>query len=505
LLFGKAMSWESLSSGKIPHEFFLAQSAPGKLEEVLSGFDEEEKETDSVKKTLLDEMVAVSNSEDSGWLAGFGGKAGTEISCAYEQEAPVTEYHPDWRGLRRLRSFLQLTWERKFLESTRVYVQGKIILEGRPDPLSAIARTVLADKNQEAFDEYQEGLSETELREAYLQTSLADFMDLKLGKQIITWGMADTLGVLDVLNPRDNRVPGLVDVEDARIPLNASRANFFIGDWNLSLVVIHEIRFSKSPGYGSEFYAYPLPENFGSELNLFPEEKVPSSGGDNSEYGLALKAAFSGWDLSLNHADYFDDQARTVWELKQTPLGTELKPKSRVHDRLRLSGAGISVVVGSWLWKMEYVLLSGFQFYGTEKSYQRADLVFALEYAGISDAYLTAEVSEKSILDFEAPLAHAPNNAFEHTMFSAFSYRQDFLNQSLHLNAFALLLGEKLEKGGTARLGLTYDWFDASRIGGGLLVYQKGEDSEYTTPALLAYVRQISKNDRIFLEADYSF
>ena len=114
LLFGKAMSWESVSPGKLPYEFFLAQSAPGKLEEVLSGFDEEEKYPDSVKKTVLDEMAAVSNSEDSGWLAGFGGKAGTGISFAYEQEAPVTEYHPDWRGLRRLRSFLQLTSLLKF-------------------------------------------------------------------------------------------------------------------------------------------------------------------------------------------------------------------------------------------------------------------------------------------------------------------------------------------------------------------------------------------------------
>ena len=63
----------------------------------------------------------------------------------------------------------------------------------------------------------------------------------------------------------------------------------------------------------------------------------------------------------------------------------------------------------------------------------------------------------------------------------------------------------KLKKGGTARLGLSYDWFDGSSIGGGLLVYQKGVDSEYATPASLAYARQISKNDRVFLETNYSF
>ena len=53
LLFGKAMTWESVSSGKISHEFMLAQSSTENLEEVLSGFDEEEKDPDSVKKNVL--------------------------------------------------------------------------------------------------------------------------------------------------------------------------------------------------------------------------------------------------------------------------------------------------------------------------------------------------------------------------------------------------------------------------------------------------------------------
>ena len=94
---------------------------------------------------------------------------------------------------------------------------------------------------------------------------------------------------------------------------------------------------------------------------------------------------------------------------------------------------------------------------------------------------MNVEVSQQNILNFEARLATAPNYVDEHTLLSNLGYRQDILNQTLHLNALVLLLGGKLEKGGTARLGLSYDWFDGSSIGGGFLVYQKGADSECHT------------------------
>ena len=102
-------------------------------------------------------------------------------------------------------------------------------------------------------------------------------------------------------------------------------------------------------------------------------------------------------------------------------------------------------------------------------------------------------------------MENPPNNADEHYVQSAFSYRYDFWNQTLHLNSFALMLGESWNKGATARVSLDYDWFDAFSIGGGLLVYQEGPDSEYASTTSLAYAEQMSRNDRIFLETAYSF
>ena len=456
--------------------------------DLLSGFDEEEPEMEQT------ETVA----EEKGWLDDFSGKAGASLSFAYEQQAPGSSQHPDWRGIRKQRGFLQLKWDHRVFQNARIFIEGKVSGDLLPDTLEKGVYDALPEKNREAYDQYRQSLMENELREAYFQISPLSFMDLKLGRQIMIWGTADSLSVVDVLNPRDNRVPGLIDVEDARLPLNALKFDFYAGNWNLSAVAIPDIRFGKNPGYGSEYYFYSIPDNFSAENNILPKEEIPESGTENAEYGVSFQGNFSGWDWMLYHADFYNDQPRVVF-------APGLEAKSRVHDRLRLNGTGISLVSGSWLWKAEAAQVSGFRFYGTDQEYERQDLMFGIEYAGISDASLGFEISRRSYPDFDSILENPPNNADEHVVQSAFNYRQDFWNQTLHLNSFALILGESWNKGTTARISLDYDWFDAFSVGGGWLVYQKGSDSEYSSSTSLAFAKQISRNDRIFLETAYSF
>ena len=81
------------------------------------------------------------------------------------------------------------------------------------------------------LDAYEQ---ESELREVYLQGALASALDIKVGRQIVVWGKSDNIRITDVLNPIDNREPGLVDIEDVRLPLTMSRLDFYFGDWGLS-------------------------------------------------------------------------------------------------------------------------------------------------------------------------------------------------------------------------------------------------------------------------------
>ena len=75
---------------------------------------------------------------------------------------------------------------------------------------------------QDVRDDY---IWEVDFREVWLQGSVSRSVDAKLGRQIVNWGRSDTVRVLDVLNPLDNREPGLVDIEDLRRPVMMVRVD----------------------------------------------------------------------------------------------------------------------------------------------------------------------------------------------------------------------------------------------------------------------------------------
>lgn len=100
--------------------------------------------------------------------------------------------------------------------------------------------------------------SDTEFREIFIRGKINPRLDLKVGRQIVVWGKSDNFRVVDVLNPPDLREPGLVDIENLRLPSCKSRLDYYQGDWSLSGLAIHEIRFDKLPPYGSDFYPFPV-------------------------------------------------------------------------------------------------------------------------------------------------------------------------------------------------------------------------------------------------------
>ena len=79
---------------------------------------------------------------------------------------------------------------------------------------------------RDVLDDYE---WEADFQEVWIQGSVAQPLDLKIGRQIVNWGRSDTLRVLDVLNPLDNREPGLTDIEDLRRPVAMLKAEALAG------------------------------------------------------------------------------------------------------------------------------------------------------------------------------------------------------------------------------------------------------------------------------------
>jgi hypothetical protein len=374
---------------------------------------------------------------------------------------------------------------------------------------------------------------EVDFNEVYLEGSPLERLDVKLGRQVVNWGRSDTLRVLDVLNPLDNRAPGLADIEVLRRPVTMGKIAYYLGDWSLTAIAIPEIRFSQDPAEGSDFYPSLSVSDLLNAVGLTPEDLIalgidptdpslqadlrareiePDPFFDSAEYAAALKGIFQGWDVSFHVARFFDDLADLELEMRppDPSTGLALPVLTLVHDQLTLVGAGANYTFGSWLFKAEVAYIDGFDFSYFEgsllpgeelsvshiRSKSRVDVMGGVEYYGISDLNIALEVVNRHINDFEEELRGFPNYAQRNALETALRVTANFLNDRLEVTALVIVFGEKAQDGVVGRLDANYELRDALSLSGGILLFKSGD--------LLGF-RGIGRNDRLFAEIKYSF
>jgi hypothetical protein len=378
---------------------------------------------------------------------------------------------PDYQGISRLQSTLQLELPVKFSGNWNGFVSGQAFHD------FSYGLNDRENYTQALLDLYE---NEAEIREAYLSGSPWPWLDIKLGRQIIVWGAADYIRVVDVLNPLDNRQPALVDLEDLRLPVTMSRVDLSMNRWTLSGVTVHEIDFGKNPVFNGQFFPLPLPA---------PREIVPSDSLSNTEFAVSLTGSFTGWDLGVYWADYYDDAPH--FETRGLDFGLH-------HSHLSMTGVAVNGVVGNWLWKSEAGLVRGLEFNNLPtENLSRLDGLVGIEYSGISDTTLSLEVVNRHLLSFSPVLKAIPDRANENFTQYNFAYLSSFLRDRLHLTALFSVFGGGFEQGRFQRLSAAYDFSDGFTVTGGILLFQGGA----TGGVLDAY----DNNDLLFMQAKYSF
>ena len=456
------------------------------LEEALSGFDDEASaDEDDALSGFDDETDEIQSEEENesgndkeSWtqnLRSFSGSTGISLSYSYAKDAPTDKTQADWSGLTKLRPYFSLTWDAKFGENWKTRISGKAFYD-----------FAFGMKDRETFsDELLAELEqEFEMREVYLEGSPFGSLDVKFGKQIVAWGVANSLRVVDVLNPTDSREFGMTDLEDVRLPIAMTKLDYYLGDLKLEAVVVHEIKFNKAAPFGSDFNPAPI------QLT----EVIPESSTENTEFGLAIIGTFSGWDASLHWAQYYDDTAH----FKTFVPGVGAVPTLELrHSRLTMAGATLSIPSGNFLWKAEAAKLQGMEFaLVNDKTFSRTDVLVGTEYSGWSDTSLTLEFGVQHLNDFDEKLEESPDSELEDRIATTFSFMQDYLNQTLHLNMVGMMIGKSGMDGGINRMSLKYDVMDALSVSGGVMVYQTGDN---------AYFKSLNDNDRLFFDVRYSF
>lgn len=473
--------WAVLGSTMAPAA--LAFEDEESMEDIFGGFDDDDDfEVDTT------ESEASAADEDRIWSLQGDLSFGLSVSLR-DHDSPTGD---NYSGLQRFRSKLALQFDLdlpakwKFRTSGYGFYDLAYEMNGRSGYQHKVKNTYVYD---------------FQLTDTYLEGSLHESVDLKIGRQVVNWGRSESIRILDIINPLDSREPGLVDIEDIRRSVGMAKLGVFWGPWTLALLAIPEIRYGIIPPRGSDqsvdfdqsdvIALLPTlsPSQFLRIALINPDsitdERIAKDFSNATEFAVNLTGVFSGWDVSLQAARFNDDNPHF-----------DLDDQRMEHSRLWMLGSGANYTLGSWLAKAEFAYVDGLEFFWTDKKLSRVDSLVGVEYYGINDVNIVVEVAHRHINGFKSAMSLPLDFASKDTLETAIRISVNLMNDQIHLTALGFVLGETAQDGSFIRLSGEYDVIDALSVNAGFLLFQTGDS---------IFFADAGRNDRFFAGAKYSF
>jgi len=413
-------------------------------------------------------------------------------------------YSPKKKGtdkkLTKLQGTLNLSFDYKLSDQWR----SKVNANGYVDQAYQINGK--ENYTQGTLDAYEQ---EFELRDTYVEGSFSSGWSVKVGRQILAWGQSDSSQINDMANPRDNRELGMVDIEDARIPVGATKIAWVNDGLELDIVALHEFRANKVPGAGSEFDMLASARAKGVQI---ASEQLPT-GQDGGM--LRLFKSFNGGDLAAYYSDTYSDSFYLDLDSVSfvgTGASLSLVPK---YSKVKSVGFAANQVFGSMLVKGEIANKQGVVYgrkdlatqiggllkQGTAPSllkskvtaFETKDLnqvMVGIEYQGLTDVVLSSEVSFDQVKDWHEQLNTAKTGGGS---FTSASYNA--LNDTLSTRLIWFHMFNSA--GDVYRINIDYDLMDALNISAGMITYQ--------SPGKTSLLEAYGTNDRLISAIKYSF
>lgn len=482
-------------------------------DDVLGGFDDENTESSGGDDALLGGFDDDLGSDIEDALGGFdeGDETYTaspdiyklerysldgtlKMGSSYSFAHPAPEFgQTDWRGISRFRPEVLVNFNAKLSPTARFNLGIRAEYELLYD---------LKGKDEferKLIEEYEYDVT---VEEAYILEKLTPKIDLKFGRQIIAWGKTDILQAINIINPVDSREPG---VEASRLPELMTRLDYFERSWNLSAVIMHELRFNKIPVFGGEFFPMSL-----GNIN---EADAPSNSIENIEYALEFHSRYKDFDYSIYFADMYDNMPY----LESVTDEGIANYKHLSHARIQMFGTAFSLPVwGEWLMKGEIAYKDGIKvlenpggwsiptqkFIASNETSSKIEIVGGTEYSGIQSTTILFEAMLRFKQDYTSLVDETESEDNEDDMdFDwVIAANRFFLRDTLSVQAGLVFYGLTAKNGSVQLIRATYDLLDSVNLAGGIVLYDINNVSGADTNE-----SKVSDNDRLFFEVKYSF
>ncbi len=180
------------------------------------------------------------------------GAVQAEIAGRFQQELAVRVAGQPavTKGL----SFFQLEAVEPVGRAARVTLIGRTFYDGVLD----VSDHHRLNPNLADGDPVQDQFAGTELKEAFVDV-LTESWDLRIGRQIVRWGLLEGARITDRVNPLDMREFLFRDVEDRYIPLWMVRADYYPSWGRMQFLLIPDMTFHEPAPLGSEWQQFELP------------------------------------------------------------------------------------------------------------------------------------------------------------------------------------------------------------------------------------------------------
>jgi hypothetical protein len=412
----------------------------------------------------------------------LGGYAELELEIGYEKpDEKLSKFKP----VLFVETEYRINRNHKFRASGLAYYDAAYAMTAKDQP-----------EGQSLDDE----ISDIELRDLTIDSTLSDIFSVKAGRQIIAWGDSNFAKITDVINPRDNTSPGLIELEDSRLPVASLRLSAQYGSLCLDGVSIHEHPGSKISGLGSDFdYYAPL-----RQPNIWIRDKdIPDAGFKETSFAFKATRSFNGGDISLVAANTFDDLPVLSYQGINTRGILVFTPE---YERFSTMGISASMAKNSALFKVEAA-------FRKDRAVQRNDVLFQIA-AGIpagsiqtfdkKDQVEALTGLEYTVSDLRILLEGKVLHTLDHESFLGlpeYEYRTYFqatyalLNETLALDLFWVYFNPG--QGHILRLSCEYDIFDDVSVQLGMAFYSADTSDTVIYP--------YKDMDRIFFRFKFFF
>jgi len=195
------------------------------------------------------------------------------------------------------------------------------------------------DENQSVDLERGEGF--LDLREASTAFTPFDFMDVKVGRQILTWGTGDLIFINDLF-PKDWQSFFIGrDTEYLKAPSDAVKASFFTDLANIDLV--YTPKFDSDRFIKGERLSYWNGSSIAGTDSIVRTDK-PDDWFDDDEWALRIKKNIAGYELT----------AYGYWGCWKSPGGMDTSTFKYIFPELNVYGASARGRVGKGIGNVEF-------------------------------------------------------------------------------------------------------------------------------------------------------